>query len=595
MAAATQTQSNLDRQIDDAKRMHLAGDLKPAQKEYAKLLKKAPGNQRLLSLYGGLLLQMEQYRTACDYLRRACAKNQSDPDLPYNLGLAYYHLQQFSQAVEAFDQAIARRPDHDRAHFMKAKAYLDWNHKQNRDLALQALLQDIEHTDRLEALSLVAEILHEKGRNEEARGFAKQVLAKDPSHEIGLFVLAKTIIAENYSKALVDIKYAEPVIKAGNLILKCHPQSWRGHHVIAEALAMIGENALALEHYQKVNERVPGLAVSRTNAGVLLLRQCRLKEGWEEISHRKTHGAELYGMDIDALDRCPAPLWQGELEVGKTLLIASEQGIGDQILHSQMLREVLAAGVEVTMTCTGKIKPLMSRSLPQVRFYDADEAIPQPVLDRMDYKAELLDLGRYLRDDLAKFGKPFYYLRPNPELQTQFVEKYRQFGNKLKVGISWRSVSKSVGSIKSTRLSQWGEILNLPHIQFVNVQYGPVAQELAEVKQSFGVDIYQDDFDPFNDIEKACAQLSALDLVISVSNASVHLAGQLQIPTWVVLNSRPLWHWFESGDKTVWYETMKLYRQQQLQGWEPVLSRVADDLLQISQSSGLATPRGGVE
>ena len=48
MAAATQTQSNLDRQIDDAKRMHLAGDLKPAQKEYAKLLKKAPGNQRLL-------------------------------------------------------------------------------------------------------------------------------------------------------------------------------------------------------------------------------------------------------------------------------------------------------------------------------------------------------------------------------------------------------------------------------------------------------------------------------------------------------------------------------------------------------------------
>ncbi|MDY6920631.1 MAG: tetratricopeptide repeat protein [Pseudomonadota bacterium] len=593
MAAASPAKSKIDHQIDVAMRLHLDGQLKQAQKQYARILKKAPGNSRILSLMGGLLLQTGDYQKAAEYLRRACAKNVADADLPYNLGLALYHLQQYEIALNAFREAVQMNPRHDRAHYMMATTFLEWDKKRFRSEALNAYLRDVEINDRLESLVVIAELLQDQGKNEEARGVAKQILAKDPGHEIGLFVLAKTLIAENYDKALVDIKYAEPIIKAGNLILKLHPGSWRGHHVIAEALAMIGENDLSLEHYRKVNEIVPGYAISRTNTGILLLRRGHLREGWEEISHRKHHGAEIYGMHTDILDRCPAPFWEGQLTAGSRLLIASEQGIGDQIMHSQMLRELLDAGVSVSMTCTDKIVPLMARSLPQVQFYGQEQSVPQAELDLMDYKAELLDLGKYLRDDITKFGNPFYFLKPDPALMKEFKHRYQQFGQRLKVGISWRSISRSVGSIKSTELKQWGEILCQPGIEFINIQYGPVDQELAEVKNLFGVDIYREDFDPFNDIEKATAQISALDLVISVSNASVHLAGQLNIPTWVMLNSRPLWHWFEQSDRTVWYESLKLYRQSQLQSWDPVISQVAEDLATFSMATAAGNGAGG--
>jgi hypothetical protein len=230
------------------------------------------------------------------------------------------------------------------------------------------------------------------------------------------------------------------------------------------------------------------------------------------------------------------------------------------------------------MTCTPKIVELMRRSIPAVRFYSSKEGVPQEIRDSMDFKADLLDLGKYLRDDMSRFGAPFYYLKPVPELVEHFRNKYAQFGDKLKIGIAWKSNSKSVGDLKSTGLTQWKDILSVPGVQFINIQYGEIAEDVEKLKAETGLSIFVDDFDPFVDIEKAVAQVAALDMVISVSNAAVHFSGQLNIPSWVLLNQRTLWHWFGAGDSTVWYESLRLYRQEQMETWDPVFGRVAHDL-----------------
>ena len=580
MVAISPKQSQFNQQLAQAKKVHIAGNLEQAQKLYEKLLRKTPGSQVILSLLGGLLLQREQWDKALEKLKRANAKNHQDADLPYNLGLAHFHLNQFEQAVAAFQQSTTMNPEHDRAYYMMARAYLGWDSHVYREQAFKAYLKDIDITQRVDSYVMVADILHEQGRYEDARGIAKKALEIDKTNEMALWVIAKTMISENYSKAKVDIAIAEPIVKIGNLLVQLYPNSWRGHHILAESLTMIGEDALAVQHYEKLNKLNSRMAVTRTTAGVLMLKQGRLKEGWEEISYRKHHGAELYGMNLGVLEQCKAPVWQGEIEAGKHILIASEQGIGDQMLHTQMTKDLLDAGMHVYMTCTAKILDIMSRSIPQIQFFSSKDAIPEEVLAKIDYKAELLDLGKHLRDDISKFKDHFYYLQPQPDLVEHFKTRYQQFGDKLKVGISWKSVSKSVGKLKSTELIQWREILTVPGVQFINIQYGESEADIQQVRDELGVDVYVDEFDPFQDIEKAVAQIAALDLVISVSNASVHMAGQLQIPTWVLLNFRTLWHWFYDETKTVWYDSVQLYRQAQLQGWEPVFTRVASDLEQ---------------
>lgn len=574
----TQAKSKLNSQINKAKQIHLAGNLSQAQKQYEKLLKKSPGNRALLSLLGGVLLQQKKYDRAVDYLKRAIAKDSSDADLRYNLGLGYFHREQYENAIAAFKQAVEMNFDHDRAFYMMGKAYLLLDSNKYRVEALQAYLRDIEITDRIDSAVMSADLLHEEGRHADARGMAKKALEKDPANEIALWVMAKTMVAENYGNTTVDVRKAEPIVKIASLILQLHPGSWRGHHVMAEALTMLGEDGLAVEHYEKLKELKPTMAAARTSAGVLMLRQGRLKDGWEEIAFRKQHGEKLFGMNVSTMDNCPAPRWQGELEPGKQLLVASEQGIGDQMLHCQILKDVLDAGMKVHMTCTPKILNIMERSLPQVSFYPSNEPVEEEVLNQIDYKAELLDLGKYLRSDIKDFKQPYYFLSPDQDLVRHFKTKYQQFGNKLKIGIAWKSTSKSVGTLKSTELKQWRHLLSIPGAQFISIQYGDIADDIADAKARFDADIFVDDFDPFKDIEKAVAQIAALDLVVSVSNAAVHMSGQLQVPTWVLLNHRTLWHWFNDTEDTVWYQNYKLYRQRQLESWDPVFERITHDL-----------------
>ncbi|MEJ0063374.1 MAG: hypothetical protein WDO70_09280 [Alphaproteobacteria bacterium] len=72
--------------------------------------------------------------------------------------------------------------------------------------------------------------------------------------------------------------------------------------------------------------------------------------------------------------------------------------------------------------------------------------------------------------------------------------------------------------------------------------------------------------------------MAALDLVIAVDTSTVHLAGALGKPVWVLLPTGPDWRWQTEGRDSAWYPTAKLYRQSNFNDWPEVLARVRRDL-----------------
>lgn len=70
-----------------------------------------------------------------------------------------------------------------------------------------------------------------------------------------------------------------------------------------------------------------------------------------------------------------------------------------------------------------------------------------------------------------------------------------------------------------------------------------------------------------------------LDLVISVDTSVAHLAGALGKKTWILLPFVPDWRWLLDREDSPWYESVKLYRQDNSRSYEPVLEKVANDLL----------------
>ena len=89
------------------------------------------------------------------------------------------------------------------------------------------------------------------------------------------------------------------------------------------------------------------------------------------------------------------------------------------------------------------------------------------------------------------------------------------------------------------------------------------------MKQALGVEIYQDpEIDPMGDLDDFFAQVAALDLVISTSNTTVHVAGSQNIPCWVLLpwGRGALWYWFLERSDSPWYPSVRLYRQPRPEG-----------------------------
>ena len=146
----------------------------------------------------------------------------------------------------------------------------------------------------------------------------------------------------------------------------------------------------------------------------------------------------------------------------------------------------------------------------------------------------------------------------------------------------FKSGNSQEGTKRSIGLENWGPIFDVKGVRFVNLQYGKFSSQLQLAYEQFGVEILKDErVDPLNDLESFASQVAAMDVVISVDNSTVHFAGALGIETWTMLPYIPDWRWGLEGERTQWYPTMRLFRQQERGDWGPVISRAARELTSL--------------
>jgi hypothetical protein len=247
---------------------------------------------------------------------------------------------------------------------------------------------------------------------------------------------------------------------------------------------------------------------------------------------------------------------------GKSILIWTEQGLGDEILFASMLPDVIARAGRCIIECSPRMAPVFARSFPaaQVRAYQRAH-VPVSPAPAADYQIAIGDLGRFLRGDFAAFPRHHGYLKADAAKAAALRARYQAVkpGNVV-VGLSWRSGNKDIGVLKSADLAEWAAILGLPGLTFVNLQYGDSSVDVAAVRARLGVGIYHDDtVDPLKSMDDFFAQVAAMDLVISTSNTTIHAAGSLNVPVWLI-DAGGLWYWFRERADSPWYPAMRIFR-----------------------------------
>ena len=161
--------------------------------------------------------------------------------------------------------------------------------------------------------------------------------------------------------------------------------------------------------------------------------------------------------------------------------------------------------------------------------------------------------------------------------------RYRAlFPGKRLVGISWRSGNRDSATIRSIDLSLWKPIFETPDCAFISLQYGDVSRDLETLRTETGHVVHWDrEVDPFQYLDPFTAQIAAMDLVISVDNSTVHFAGAIGKPCWVLLPLNSDWRWLVDRTKSIWYDSLELIRQPKGEGWEHVVANVAKRLRDI--------------
>ena len=133
------------------------------------------------------------------------------------------------------------------------------------------------------------------------------------------------------------------------------------------------------------------------------------------------------------------------------------------------------------------------------------------------------------------------------------------------------------------QLADFDSLADLPGVHFVSLQRDRPAEPAAALAGRL-IDLTAD----LSDMADMAGLVAALDLVISVDTAVCHLAGAMGRPVWVLLHAGPDFRWLMGREDSPWYPTARLFRQQRLGDWKPVLAAVVAALLAVAVRRDIA-------
>lgn len=312
---------------------------------------------------------------------------------------------------------------------------------------------------------------------------------------------------------------------------------------------------------------------------LILLQMENFGRGWTAYDDRwqSTRAA--------AKPRLQLPEYNGEPLAGKRLMIYGEQGIGDEIMFASCMGPLFAQAEQVTLICSQRLEALFRRSFSGVHVSGLPvngKLKPTAGLGQFDYQLAAGSVPRFTRASRPDFSAAAPFLKADENLVQSFRDKLARLPGRLKVGVAWRGGSDEQDRrLRSMPPATWGPILRCRDVDFVDLQYDATSEERRVIEERFGVALHHfPEVNPLGPLDSQAALIAALDLVISVSNAGVHLAGGLGRPTWVMLPAAWGWRWHRQRDRSLFYPSLELLRQRREGDWASLAADVAERLRQ---------------
>jgi len=334
-----------------------------------------------------------------------------------------------------------------------------------------------------------------------------------------------------------------------------HPEAW---YNLGKTLADAARPVEALAAYNRQIDLHLDHLSARWNRSLTKLLLGDYLAGWSEYEIR-------WEATPFKRRKFSSPSWHGEPLSGKTLLMHSEQGLGDtiQMLRYASLLEKL--GGRVILECQPELVNL-ARTVRGIA-----EVIPQgAVLPDFDFEIPAMSLPFVFRTTLESIPAVIPYIGVFPEKLAYWKSRIEKLPPTRKFGIVWAGSLKNPANTKrSMSLADFAPFQKIPDIEWISLQKGPAAEQAREAP----LPLY-DWMGEIQDFSDTAALVSVLDGVVTVDTAVAHLAGALGKPVWLLLPYVSDFRWLLDRDDTPWYPYMKLIRQPVLGDWDGAIKKL---------------------
>jgi tetratricopeptide (TPR) repeat protein len=543
----------------------LAGRYADAQLHAEQALAIDPAHADALHLIGLLCIRSGQYDHAVEWIGRAIRQDPK-PDYLSNLGTALKQGGRLDEALQVFDKAVQLKPDDPQAWIRLANTLGALGRKAEALLAYQHVLQLDPH--QWDVTYQCWRLLREAGRFDEALSFYDRC-----DRCLGEVLLADALAPSdivsrnNVGLALLNLNRPEEALWWCDKVLALDPNSVEVLSNKAQALKELYRFEESSEVYDRLQGLEPDNAQHKFYRSALQLLTAQFETGWEGFEARR----EISGHAI-AEAEFGRPIWLGREEIaGKTLLVYSDEGLGDAIQFARYLPLLSARGIRVVFVAPDPLYPLMADLSGILECRHPSAGLPPA----FDLYCPITSLPFAFGTTLETIPPPVC-LPPVAPNHIRAWEDRLGPHTRLRVGLVWSGNPKHQGDHRrSIPLRTMARLLDVDAV-FVSLQKDPRPDDKAFLNER--TDII-DLSTGLTDFLQTAALISCLDVVVTVDTSVAHLAATLGRATWMLLPHVPDWRWLLGRDDSPWYPSVRLFRQTATREYASVVDRVRDELL----------------
>lgn len=532
------------------------GRLQAALASIEQAIARQPGYPEAYNSRGNVLHKLGQSEAALDSIEQAIAQKPDYADAWFNHGNVLAAIGRCDAALQSYDKAIAIRPESADAHANRGKVLQELGQAEAalacyaRAIALDPGCA-IAHSNR-------GLVLHGQKHTQAALESFDQAIASDPG-----LVAAHN----NRGIALRHLGQFEAALQSYERAIGLNPEFAEAYTNRGNLLQDLGQyDAALLSHRHAAALLAPDDVEANFSLSLCLLQSGDFEQGWQSYEWRLRH--QDFRVTLGDGVR---PRWTGAQDLrGKTILLHSEQGLGDALQFCRYAKMLATTGARVVLEVPMPLLLLLAR-VPGV----AQTVLRGGALPLYDYYCPLLSLPLAFKTDLASIPAPGRYIPCAPEKLAQWQAT---LGAKTRprVGVAWSGMALHKNDPRrSIPLADFVKLLP-DGFQYISLQTEVRATDQETLRTRPDIQHFGDALQDFTDTAALC---DLVDLVVSVDTSVAHLAGAMGKPVWILLPANPDWRWLLDRDDSPWYATARLYRRGRDGDDGAVFERVRGDLM----------------